>query len=107
MNRSELLLFGIPRVLRLLLNEKRVGLVFKVTQHAWDSNLLNSFVNYFKCGRFYKSSDKVVDFIVNKLSDISNKIIVHFDKYPLEGAKILDYNGYLAILTNMTSANSL
>lgn len=35
--------------------------------------------------------DSTKKFVVTSISDISNKIIPFFDKYPLKGAKLNDY----------------
>lgn len=43
-----------------------VGLVFKITQHIRDTDLLKEFVNFFNCGRYSLSSPEAGDFIVTK-----------------------------------------
>jgi len=72
-------------------NSTGVGLVFKITQHTRDTDLLKEFVNYFNCGRYSLSSPEAGDFIVTKFQDIYTKIIPFFNKYPLKGSKSLDY----------------
>ena len=41
-------------------NSTGVGLVFKITQHIRDTDLLKELVNYFDCGRYSLSSQKLV-----------------------------------------------
>jgi len=66
----------------------RVQLKFKITQHSRDTLLMESLVKYLDCGQIYrKSSVDVVDYEVKKLSDITEKIIPFFKKYPLKGVK--------------------
>lgn len=72
-------------------NSKGVGLVFKITQHIRDTDLLKEFVNYFNCGRYSLASVEAGDFIVTKFQDICTKIIPFFFKYPLQGSKSLDF----------------
>jgi hypothetical protein len=72
-------------------NSTGVGLVFKITQHIRDTDLLKEFVNYFNCGRYSLSSPEAGDFIVTKFEDIYTKIIPFFNKYPLQGSKSLDF----------------
>lgn len=50
---------------------------------------------YLNCGRHYfKSNSEVGDFIVSKLSDITDKIIPFFEKYPILGVKGLDFKDF-------------
>lgn len=51
---------------------------------------MKKFVKYFNCGEIYETSDHVT-FVVTKLSDIEEKILPFFNKYPLQGFKQLDY----------------
>jgi hypothetical protein len=56
---------------------------------------MKSLGTYLGCGRYEaRSKDKntqVGDFVVTKLSDITEKIIPFFEKYPINGVKHLDY----------------
>lgn len=45
---------------------------------------------YFKCGGIYKKGNTFY-FRVTKLSDITDKIIPFFKKYPIVGIKALDF----------------
>lgn len=71
-----------------------VSLRFTITQHNRDIVLLNSLVNYLGCGRCYLSRNEVT-FIISKFSDIGDKIIPLFNKYPLIGTKHENYLDFL------------
>ena len=69
-----------------------VWLRFILTQHSRDENLLRNFIEIFECGRFVtKNSKEYGEFIVEKYSDIKEKIIPLFEKYPLYGIKKENY----------------
>jgi hypothetical protein len=53
---------------------------------------MKSFVEYLGCGKYNpRSSQDAGDFLVTRLSDITDKILPFFTKYPLEGAKAKNY----------------
>jgi LAGLIDADG endonuclease len=53
-----------------------VQLVFSISQHLRDSQLLQSFIDYLKCGRVKQRKGKEsVEYLVTRLSDINEKII--------------------------------
>lgn len=69
-----------------------VALKFQVTQHSRDVELLKSLISYLNCGQCYiPSGYSHADFLVRKTSDVLNKIIPLFNKYPLHGVKAQDY----------------
>lgn len=75
-----------------------VQLVFQITQHTRDENLMNFLISYFDCGYIkVKQSQEFswVDFTVTKYSDIENKIIPFFINYPIIGVKNLDFQDWL------------
>jgi len=60
------------------------------------------------CGRIQKESKRpVIQFVVSKLKDISEKIIPIFNKYPLQSSKKLDYNDFCEILKLMENKSHL
>jgi len=67
-----------------------VSLVFQITQHSRDEQLMRSLIDYFSCGKVYKRND-AYDFRVFKHSDLTNKIIPFFQNYPIQGVKHRDY----------------
>lgn len=70
-----------------------VSLEFKITQNNRDEQLMKNFISYFQAGRHYNIGD-ALDFRVTKLSDIADKIIPFFDKYPIIGVKSQDYDDF-------------
>ena len=70
--------------------EFQVQLVFTLTQHERDMELMRSLVNYLDCGNVYQNRE-TVDFEINKFTDLTNKVIPFFNKYTLHGVKRLDY----------------
>lgn len=69
-----------------------VWLKFILTQHSRDENLLRNFIEIFECGRFVSKTPKEYgEFIVEKYSDIKDKVIPLFEKYPLHGIKKENY----------------
>ena len=87
----------------------QVLLRFKLTQHPFpsrgggpipdgdtDEQLMRSLVDYLDCGKIYVSV-RSVDFIVTKFSDITNKLVPFFGKYPIQGIKLLNYLDFLKV----------
>ena len=68
-----------------------VQLVFKITQHSRDMELLIGIKDFFECGRVEKRNKDACDFTVNRLKDFELKIIPFFLKYPLKGSKVLNF----------------
>ena len=68
----------------------QVRLVFQLTQHSRDEKLMKSLIEYFECGHVYRSRN-AIDFRITKFKDLTDKVIPFFDKFPLQGAKHLDY----------------
>lgn len=65
-----------------------VWLKFILTQSSRDENLLKNFIEIFECGRFIsKDAKNYGEFVVEKYSDVRDKIIPFFDNYPLYGVK--------------------
>lgn len=77
-------------------NSAQVRLQFKLTQHLRDEQLLISIVDYLGCGRIYVN-ERSVDLIITKFSDITDKIIPLFGKYPIQGIKHLNYLDFVKV----------
>nr|YP_009663732.1 hypothetical protein [Dactylella tenuis]QCW06869.1 hypothetical protein [Dactylella tenuis] len=71
----------------------KITLGYKVTQKAHSKGILHDLERFFKCGNILIDNKKedAYKFNVNKLDDILNIIIPHFDSYPLFSSKRLDY----------------
>lgn len=70
--------------------KEKVGLSFFITQHKKDEWLMRSLINYLGCGSI-QASNNVINFRVDNFLDINEKVIPFFDKYPILGAKYLDF----------------
>lgn len=67
-----------------------------MTQHKRDIKLITQLKEYFECGRVAVRRDIKTprcDYVVQDIKNISTKIITHFEKYPLQNIKHLDYLG--------------
>lgn len=96
-------------------NKGRVNLRLTITQHNKDEQLLQSFIKYFglaeglptaekKSKYVYKYSDKdAVKFDVTRYSDLTEKIIPFFDKYPIYGDKAKDFEDFKRVALLMQS----
>ena len=71
-------------------NLTSASLIFKVTQHVRDADLLKELINYFNCGYYKACTNNAGDFIVTKFNDINSIIIPFFNKYPILGSKLRD-----------------
>lgn len=87
-----------------LINKKyttgyNISLVFSITQHARDKVLLTKFIDLLGCGKIDKSLSRPneVNYRVNRFSDIKDKIIPFFQKYPLQGIKFRDYLDFIKV----------
>jgi len=59
---------------------------------------------FFNCGRVEKHlGAPAVNFVVAKLSDITENVIPFFDKYPLIGSKAKDYKDFKTVAKLMIS----
>lgn len=75
-----------------------VKLIFSIAQNRYDIELLNSCVKFLNCGRVSEKSIKTaVELLVTKFSDIEDKILPLFGKYPLFGTKKRDYEDFCKI----------
>lgn len=83
-----------------------IGLRFVITQHSKDSVLLFNISNYLGCGKCYFSRNEV-NLTVSTLSDINNKIISLFNKYPLLGTKKEDYLDFCKVAELIKSKDHL
>ena len=57
---------------------------------------MQSLIKYFNCGRVYKKKDAFY-FKVTKLSDLNEKIIPFFVKYPIQGVKSKDFKDFCKV----------
>jgi hypothetical protein len=57
---------------------------------------MRSLIGYFGCGMAY-SNREAVDFIVQKFSDLDNKIIPFLTNYPIIGVKAQDLPAKISV----------
>jgi len=70
---------------------RNAGLRYKITMLRNELELLKMVKSFFGCGILLENKDGSVDFIIQDISSIRNKVITHFIKYPLRGTKYLDF----------------
>ena len=91
-------------------NGYQTSLVYKITQHSRDDELMKSLIPYFGCGR-YESYKDIGDFVVTNFNDLTEKVIpktaggrlgfsrlagleTFFDKYKIIGEKSRDFDDF-------------
>jgi hypothetical protein len=84
----------------------RVILVFKLVQHSRDEDLMRCLIDYLGCGNIYVDGS-AVEYRVTKLSDLTDKIIPLFQKYPIQGVKYLDYADFVSVIELMKNGKHL
>jgi LAGLIDADG endonuclease len=76
----------------------QVQLRFELTQHSRDTELMNSLVKYWGCGKTTVIITKpVVRFNVVKFTEFKDIIVPFFNKFPLYGNKRLDYTCFVKV----------
>ena len=80
----------------------QVYLVFIITQHIRDELLMKSLIDYLGCGRLSRKRD-IYEFQVSKFSDVMDKVLVFFEKYPIQGEKAKDYDDFCMVAGLMKS----
>jgi len=58
-------------------------LIFQINQHVRDKQLIASISEYLECGNIYKHSLNAVVYRVSKRSDLTERVIPFFIKYPI------------------------
>lgn len=76
----------------------QVLLTFSLTQHSRDAELMKNIISYFQCGRYSLRKNLLAgDIEVTKFSDLSQKILPFFSKYPIEGEKSKDLFDFCSV----------
>jgi len=78
----------------------QVQLVFKLVQHSRDEQMMKSLIDYLGCGTV-NVHNKAVEYRISKLDDLNNKLIPIYQKFPIQGIKLLDYFDFLSVLQLM------
>uniref|UniRef100_UPI0022FD6BBB hypothetical protein n=1 Tax=Drechslerella dactyloides TaxID=74499 RepID=UPI0022FD6BBB len=85
---------------------KSVWLRFILSQHNRDEVIINNLMKYLNCGKYYTGSNKNYgELIVEKFSDILEKIIPFFDKYSLVWKKSKDYQDFKKVALMKSKAH--
>ena len=71
------------------------GLRFTITQHSRDEQLMISLIDFFNCGHLNKRNNNCFNLTVRKFTDLENKIITFFKKYPIIGDKLLNFQDFI------------
>ena len=80
-----------------------VKLMFTITQHSRDEQLMKSLVNYLGFGRYVaRNGAEHGELIVSDIESVTSKVIPLFSKYPIFGIKSKDFQDFkqVAILIN-------
>ena len=85
----------------------KVQLVFQITQHERDEQLIRILIEYLHCGIILKHSENAVVLIVTKFRDIVEKIIPLFQKHQIHGVKALDFNDFCRVAEMMKEKKHL
>jgi len=80
----------------------QVQISFSISQHSRDSELMQKLVTSFECGVYKERINrKIGEFSVSGLSDISEKLIPFFEKYPIQGIKALNFADFKLVVELM------
>ena len=85
----------------------RVELVFQITQHSRDEQLMRNLIEYLKCVNIYKRTGDTFNFMVTRFEDIVEKIIPLFQKYRIEGVKSKDFEDWCKVAELMKEKKHL
>lgn len=68
---------------------------FHIAQHSRDALLMESFSKFFNCGKVnVRATQARCDFYVQSFDQIYKNVIPHFDSYPLNNIKELDFEDF-------------
>jgi len=84
----------------------KVILMFRLTQHARDEQLMQCLIKYLGCGSIYKDRE-AFEYRVQTISDIENKIIPFFQKYKILGVKYKDFEDWCKVAEIMKEGKHL
>ena len=70
---------------------KDYTLVFEISQRTQDLHVLNLIASYFKVGNVYTETRGISKYRLRIKNQIISTLTPHFNNYPLEGNKALQY----------------
>ena len=75
-----------------------VQIVFQITQHVRDMELLKCFIAYFQCGQYTQASTaQWGNYLCTKFFDNYNIILPFFSQHPIQGIKAKDYLDWVKV----------
>ena len=83
---------------------------FHIAQHSKDLELMKLFIKFFGCGYVNERSNTTTlrcDYIVQDTNDLMEKIIPHFNKYPLLNLKQEDFKCFYECMVTIKSKQHL
>lgn len=85
----------------------KISVAFKITQKDHSIDVLFAIKDFFQCGKVYTDNKKngASKFQVSDKDSIINKIIPHFEKYPLITSKSLDYISFKECIELLNNKN--
>ena len=83
-----------------------IRLIFKITLHKRDKELLNQIKTYLGVGEIYDQGENTIEYSVTSLQKLK-VIIDYFDKYPLISQKRVDYELWKQIFNLMLNKEHL
>ena len=76
----------------------KTELIFSLSQHSRDAQLMKSLVQHFGCGGYYAwSTCNRGEFRVTSFSDVFEYVMPFFNKYPIMGVKSLDFADFCKV----------
>ncbi len=86
----------------------QISLVFQISQHLLDAELMKSLVEYLKAGRLiFRNNHPLVVYVITKFSDIEEIIIPFLQEYALRGVKKLEFEDWCQVATIMKNKGHL
>ena len=81
---------------------------FSISQHKRNRAILFKIKNFFGCGTIRPNrKDNTYKYEVRSLEELKNKIIPHFEKYPLQTTKRIDFKIFKKVIQIMEERRHL
>ena len=85
-----------------------IRLIFSISQHKRNRGILYKIKDYFRCGTIRPNrKDNTYKYEVRSLQDLKNIIIPHFQKYPLQTTKRIDFEIFTKVIQIMEERRHL
>lgn len=77
----------------------RIQVEFSVKQHSKDIDLLYALKQHFQCGSVGVNKQNIAYWRVSKVSDLLNHVRPHFERYPLQTKRSVEFTKFVEICT--------